>query len=82
MDPENQLPYAKQPLLTAPVTISEGCWIGEKAMILPGVTIGKKCIIGAGSVVTKSVPDYCMAMGNPAVVKKMYSFETKKWENV
>ena len=82
MDPESELSYGKQPLITAPVTISEGCWIGEKAMILPGVTIGKKCIIGAGSVVTKSVPDYCMAMGNPAVVKKIYSFETKKWENV
>ncbi len=40
--------------------------IGEKCMIMPGVTIGDRCIIGGGSVVTKSVPDGCMVAGNPA----------------
>lgn len=42
-------------------------------IILPGVKIGKGCTIGAGSVVTKDIPDYCLAAGNPAVVKKVYA---------
>ena len=40
--------------------------IGANCMIMPGVTIGERCIIGGGSVVTKSVPDGCMVAGNPA----------------
>lgn len=40
--------------------------IGESCMIMPGVTIGERCVIGGGSVVTKSVPDGCMVAGNPA----------------
>ncbi|WP_300725506.1 sugar O-acetyltransferase [uncultured Bacteroides sp.] len=53
-----------------PVTIGEDCWIGGGAIILPGVTIGDRCIIGAGSVVTKDIPSDCIAVGNPAVVKR------------
>lgn len=82
MDPESELSYAAQPLLSSPVTIGDGCWIGEKVCILPGVNIGKKCIIGAGSVVTKSIPDYSIAVGNPAKVIKKYDFETHNWEIV
>ena len=81
-DPESDIPYSGQPLLSAPVFIGEGCWIGERVMILPGVTIGKKCIIGAASVVTKDVPDYCIALGSPAKVVKKYNFETHEWERV
>lgn len=40
--------------------------IGENCMIMPGVTIGERCVVGGGSVVTKSVPDGCMVAGNPA----------------
>ena len=53
---------------------------GEKVSILSGVTIGEKCIIGAGSIVTKSIPSYSIAVGNPARIIKQYNFYTKRWE--
>ena len=81
-NPESDVPYMSQPLVSKPVSIGDGCWIGEKVCILPGVSIGKKCIIGAGSVVTKSIPDYSIAAGNPAQVIKRYNFETHNWEKV
>lgn len=80
MDPESSVPYMNQELTARDVSIGDGCWIGEKVCILPGVSIGKKCIIGAGSVVTKSIPDYSIAVGNPAKVLKIYNFESKRWE--
>ena len=51
-----------------PVHIGEECWIGGHATILPGVTIGDRSVIGAGSVVTKNIPADCLAVGNPARV--------------
>lgn len=48
--------------------IGRNCFIGGRAMILPGVEIGDGCIIGAGSVVTKSVPPGCIVAGNPAKI--------------
>lgn len=48
--------------------IGRHCFIGGRSLILPGVTIGDGCIVGAGSVVTKSVPPGCAVAGNPAVV--------------
>lgn len=65
---------------TAPVTIKNNVWIGEGVMILPGVTIGEGSIIGAHSVVNKSIPDFSIAVGSPAKVVKKYNFETKRWE--
>ena len=53
-----------------PVVIGEHAWIGARVIILPGVTIGRGAIIGAGSVVTKDVPDYHLAAGNPARIVK------------
>ena len=50
--------------------IGRNCFIGGRALILPGVTIGDGCIVGAGSVVTKSVPDHCIVAGNPARILK------------
>ena len=49
-----------------PITIGEDCWLGANVTILPGITIGDRCIIGAGSVVTKDVPDDSVYAGNPA----------------
>lgn len=80
MDPENSVPYMNQELSAKDVNIGDGCWIGEKVCVLPGVSIGTKCVIGAGSVVTKSIPDYSIAAGNPAKVLKTYNFGTRKWE--
>ena len=53
-----------------PVTIGKDCWIGGGAIICPVVTIGDRCIVAAGSVVTRDVPDDSLVAGNPAVVKK------------
>lgn len=82
INPESSDGYGTQSLLTAPVEIGEGCWIGEKVIILPGVSIGKKSIVGAGSIVTKDIPEYSIAVGNPAKVIKRYNFNNKEWENV
>ncbi|HEX7757448.1 MAG TPA: DapH/DapD/GlmU-related protein, partial [Niabella sp.] len=51
-----------------PVTIGNNVWVGGNATILPGVTIGDNCVIGAGSVVTKDIPANSLAVGNPARV--------------
>jgi maltose O-acetyltransferase len=56
--------------LAKPITSGDDCWIGGSAVICPGVTIGTGCVIGAGSVVTKDVPAYSLAVGNPARVIK------------
>lgn len=53
------------------IVLKKGCWIGANAIILPGVTIGRNSVIGAGSVVTKSVPDGVVAAGIPAKVIKI-----------
>jgi len=80
MDPESDIDYMDQPLTSKPVEIGDGCWIGQNVCILPGVKIGKKAIIAAGSIVTKDVPEYCIAAGNPARIIKKYDFETHRWE--
>ena len=67
----NHDPYERQILLCKPVLIRQGAWIGAGASILPGVCVGKYAIVGAGSVVTKDVPDYAVVVGNPASVVKM-----------
>lgn len=54
--------------LTAPVSIGKSCWIGGASIILPGVTIGDNVTVGAGSVVTKDVPDNSLVVGSPARV--------------
>ena len=82
INPEDKLPYMKQHLTVKPVTIGNNCWIGEGALILPGVTIGDGCIIGGGAVVTKSVPGYSMAVGNPARIVKQYDFDKHDWIKV
>ncbi len=82
MNPESDIEYMDQPLITKPVIINDGSWIGQNVCILPGVKIGKKSIIAAGSIVTKDVPDYCIAGGNPAKIIKKYNFIRHEWERV
>lgn len=60
----------KEFIKSAPIVIKEGAFVGARSIILKGVTIGKHSVIGAGSVVSKSVPDYCIACGNPAIIIK------------
>jgi acetyltransferase-like isoleucine patch superfamily enzyme len=57
-----------QPVKTAPIRIGRNAWIGHRAVILPGVTIGDHAIIGAGAVVTKDVPARAIVGGNPAKI--------------
>lgn len=74
-------PMSRQRVMK-PVIIHENVWIGESACVLPGVEIGKGSIIGALSVVTKNIPDFCIAAGNPARVIKKFNFDTNIWESV
>lgn len=60
-----------------PVTIEKGAWIGNRAVVLPGVTIGEGSTVGAGSVVMTNVPPRSLVMGNPARVIKNLSPERK-----
>lgn len=53
-----------------PIVIRDDVWIGERAMILPGVTIGRGAIVGAGAVVSRNVPEFAVVVGNPAQVVK------------
>ena len=62
--------YDRQVLLCKPIHIKKGAWIGAGASILPGVTIGKYAIVGAGAIVTKDVGDYEVAVGVPAKIVK------------
>lgn len=77
--PDEKSNYLSQPLETKPVTIGRNCWIGARVIILPGVTIGNFSIIGAGSVVTKDIPEYSIAVGNPAHVIKKWDPDSKAW---
>ncbi len=81
-DPESSIPYMDQPLIGKAVAIADGCWLGERVCVLPGVSIGEKSIIGAGSVVTKNIPAYTIAVGNPAKPIKRYNFNTHIWEKI
>ena len=71
----NHDPYDLPVLLCKPVHIKASAWIGAGATILPGVCVGRHAVVGAGSVVTKDVPDYAVVVGNPARVVKMLDKE-------
>lgn len=73
---------ADQGVKMSPIVIDSDVWIGANATILSGVRIGKHVVVGAGSVVTKDIPDYSVAVGNPARVIKRYNFERNVWENI
>jgi len=62
------IPIKDQGYDVNPVVIKEGCWIGINSVILPGITIGKNAVVGAGSIVTKDVPDFAVVVGAPAKI--------------
>lgn len=66
-------------LLAAPVRIGPKAWIGERAIVLKGVTIGEGAIVGAGALVNRDVPPYSIAVGVPARVVRRYDFEQGQW---
>ncbi len=69
-----------RPLMYAEkVTIKKNCWIGASVTILPGVTIGENSVIGAGSVVTKDIPDNVIAYGSPCKVIRELNDDDRKY---
>ena len=77
-DEEDMTRWAPGP----PIEIGEHCWIGANACILPGVTLGDRCVVGAGSVVTKSFPDGSVVGGVPARLLSSREKETAGGEAV
>ena len=76
-------PVINQPLRShGNVLIESGAFVGVNAVIMPGVTIGKNSVVGASSVVTKSIPDYCVAAGVPAKIIEKYDHKKKKWVKI
>jgi len=70
-DPD--LPIGRQFAPPRPVRIGSGSWLGHGSIVLPGVTIGEHVVVGAGSVVTDDLPDFTVAVGNPARVVRATS---------
>jgi acetyltransferase-like isoleucine patch superfamily enzyme len=64
-----------------PVTVGSHSWIGGDVVITPGVTIGENCVIGAGSVVTKDIPDNSVAVGNPCKVIRQINDKDREYIN-
>lgn len=64
------------------VFIGDDSWIGTHVVISGNIHIGKHCVIGANSVVTHDIPDYCVAVGSPCKIIKKYDFDLKKWTSV
>ena len=60
------------------ITIGDNVWIGGNTVICPGVRIGSNVVIGAGSVVTKDIPDWCVAVGNPCRVQRKITEEDRR----
>ena len=76
------VPIHVQGVSTSPIVIEDNSWIGANVVVVAGVTIGKHCIVAAGSIVTKDIPPYSVAVGNPARVLKQYNHQTKVWAKV
>jgi acetyltransferase-like isoleucine patch superfamily enzyme len=66
------LPIGKQFAPPRPVSIGAGSWLGHGTIVLPGSTIGRHVVVGAGAVVTGDLPDFTVAVGNPARVIRRY----------
>jgi len=76
------LPSKEQKLELGYVHIGADSWIAYNACILPNVTIGKHCIIGALSVVNGDIPSYSIAVGSPAKVVKQFDFDRRAWVKI
>jgi acetyltransferase-like isoleucine patch superfamily enzyme len=75
-------PIKNQPVVfKKQVIIGRGAWLGENVCVI-GACVGKNSVIAANSVVTKDIPDYCVAAGIPAKVIKKYNFTHNEWERV
>ena len=78
-DPEKGLIMEQELQSKGPVKIGANCFLGYRVAIMPNVTLGEWCIVGANSVVTRSFPAYSMIAGAPARVVKVYSHQSHSW---
>ncbi len=67
-----------QPGESSPIVLGKNVWLGVRVIVLKGVTIGENAVIGAGSVVTKDIPDNCLAAGVPAKVIRTFAAPNRK----
>lgn len=72
-------PIKNQQNSISKIKIHENAWIGINVVIQAGVTIGKNSVIGSSSIVRSDIPDYCVAVGNPAKVIKRFDFQLNTW---
>ncbi len=73
------IPVIDQPVeQLAPVIIHDGAWLGENVCVV-GASVGRNSVVGANSVVTRDIPDYCVAAGAPAIIIKRYDLGKKEW---
>jgi lipopolysaccharide O-acetyltransferase len=79
----HDVPIMRQPLMSkGPVRLGAGSFVGYRACVLPGSSLGEHCVVGAGSVVTRSFPAYSMIAGCPATLIKRFDLEAKRWRSV
>jgi acetyltransferase-like isoleucine patch superfamily enzyme len=76
-DPD--LPVIAQPMSRGYIIVADGAFIGVNAVILPNVRIGRHAVVGAGAVVTRDVPDFCVVAGNPARIIRRYDANRRAW---
>ena len=65
-----------------PVVIGSGTWLGYNVCVLPGVSIGRNCVVGANSIVRSNLPDFSVAVGSPARVIKRFDLIQRQWIRV
>lgn len=82
IDPRAGRPDQQALVSKGNVEIGENSFLGYRVSVLPGVKLGKHCVVGANSVVTHSFPDYSMVAGVPAKLIKTYSFEKNSWVDI
>lgn len=76
------VPIKDQNITTALITIEDDCWIGANVVLTAGVTVGRHSVVAAGAVVTKDIPPYTIAVGNPARAIKKYDHESGEWVKI
>jgi acetyltransferase-like isoleucine patch superfamily enzyme len=75
-------PIQEQGVSVGAIVIEDDCWIGANVVITAGVSIGRHTVVAAGAVVTKDIPSYSVAVGNPARVIKRYDRMQGEWVKV
>lgn len=81
-DPDGGLIMQQDLVSKGPIHIGKNSFLGYGVSLMPGVSLGKNCVVGINSVVTRSFPDFSMIAGTPAKLIKTYCVDRKQWINV